>query len=810
MNKLLCLLITFLCCTLVFTQEKKILNIKRATDAPKIDAILDDQAWKDAEKAKDFVQFKPAMGIPEEAHQKTTVKVTYDNNAIYLAAYLHDDPENIMKQLTSRDNYGQSDYFRITINPNNDAQNNTDFLVFSSGTQADATANSYGYADWGWNAVWDSDVKIVDDGWVVEIKIPYSALRFSNQKVQTWGIQFQRKITSNETEYSWSPIDKTKGKTGLYHGELRGIENIDPPTRLSFSPFASVLTRTYDGETSDDYRIGLDLKYGISESFTLDATLIPDFSQARFDDVELNLGPFEQYFSEQRQFFKEGLDLFNKGNLFYSRRIGNSPVGSPALGVNEEIVDYPSTVKLLNAIKVSGRTKNGLGIGVFNAITEKTSATIKDNVTQETRKEIVEPLANYSILVVDKQFNNNSSVSLINTNVTRDGHFRDANVTGALFDITNKKNTYNYNGEFKMSNLNLIEGNQTGFSSEVGFRKVSGKNRFALYYSLADKKYNINDLGIQNRNNYSNFWANYNYRIFKPTKKFNSFSFNAWAIYRSLFKPATYTGNQFGMRIYAQNKKLWSYGGRLRWNIGNQYDYWEPRTDGRYFVFKNIADTNIWVVTNRAKRFVVNPWIGMSTQFDKERDVFNYWFGLYTEMRFSDKFVLKYSFNFQKAKGDYGYVTKIDDEIIFGQRKRKTVENSISGTYNFNSFHALDLTFRNYWSTANYRQDLFTLLEDGSVTTTTGHHLDNIGFDPNVNFITWNLDFRYSWEFAPGSQLTALYRNTLLSYNRMSNDTYFDSIENLFKQPIENVFSLRLVYYIDYNNIKNLLKKKSN
>jgi hypothetical protein len=808
MNKPLCLLIVFLCSTVVFSQEKKTLTIKRATTAPKIDAVLDDIAWQEAEVAKDFVQFEPAMSLPEEEYQKSIVKVTYDDKALYFAAYLHDDPDNIMKQLTSRDNDGQSDFFQITINPNNDAQNNTEFVVFSTGTQRDAAVNSYGYADWGWNAVWDSAVKIVDDGWILEIKIPYAALRFSNQEVQTWGIQFQRGFRSNETQYSWNPIDKTKGKIGLYHGELKGIKNIDPPTRLSFYPFTSVLLRNYDGETSDEYRIGLDVKYGITENFTLDATLIPDFSQARFDNVKLNLGPFEQYYSEQRQFFKEGVDLFNKGDLFYSRRIGNSPVGQPILGVNEEIVDYPSTVKLLNAIKVSGRTKDGWGIGFFNAITEKTEATIKDNVTQETHREIVEPFANYNILVVDKQFNNNSSVSLINTNVTRDGNFRDANVTGGLFDITNKNNTFSYGGEFKMSHLNLVEEDQTGFSSQISFRKVSGKYQFGIYHNLADEKYNINDLGIKNTNNYNNIYSEFSYKIFKPTKKFNIFRINAWANYKSLFKPGTYTGNEIGIRIYTQTKKLWYYGGKLRWKIGKQYDYWEPRTEGRYFAFKDLADTNLWFETNNANPFVITYWNGISTIFDKDMDYVGYWIGLLPRMHFSDKFIVKYSFYFQSEKGDRGFVTNIGDEIIFGQRKRQTIENSISGTYNFNSFHSLDLTFRNYWSKAKYRQDLYTLLEDGSVTTNTGHHLENIDFDPNVNFITWNLDFRYSWEFAPGSQLTALYRNTLISNNTMSNDTYFNSLETLFKQPKENIFSLRLVYYIDYNNIKNLLNKK--
>ena len=181
----------------------------------------------------------------------------------------------------------------------------------------------------------------------------------------------------------------------------------------------------------------------MSENFTLDATLIPDFSQVGFDDVTLNLGPFDQQFAEQRQFFTEGTELFNKWRLFYSRRIGSRPIDqfnvSGQLNANEEIINSPEKVTMLNAIKISGRTKNGLGIGFFNAITDKTEATIKNNSTGNIRKEIKNPFSNYNILVLDKQFNQNSSVTLINTNVTRDSKFRDANVTGLLWHVEDKK-----------------------------------------------------------------------------------------------------------------------------------------------------------------------------------------------------------------------------------------------------------------------------------------------------------------------------------------------------------------------------------
>lgn len=802
------ILVFMLCLSSILAQEKKTLQISRTDNPPKIDGVLDDAAWENAMEAKDFTQFRPTMGVAEKDFQKTVVKMTYDNDAIYIAAYLYDKPELIMKQVTSRDNFGQNDFFLVVLNPNNDAQNDTELVVFPTGTQADAIANPSNGEDFGWNAVWDSAVKIVDDGWIVEMKIPYAVLRFSNQEEPTWGLQFHRQFRQTREQYTWNPLDITKGNIGLYHGELKGLKDIEPPTRLSFYPFASTLINTFDGKTTDDYSLGLDVKYGISENFTLDMTLIPDFSQAGFDNRTLNLGPFEQTFSEQRQFFTEGVDLFSKGNLFFSRRVGNRPSGDVTLNTNEEVTNFPNTVKVLNAAKVSGRTKKGLGIGVFNAITEKTNAIIRDSITGAVREEVVEPLSNYNIIVLDQQFNGNSSISLINTNVTRSGHFRDANVTGLLADITNKKNTYNIEGQVKMSNVNNLDGNTTGLSTFFVARKVHGNFRYSFDHSYADTKYNINDLGLQYRNNFNNFGVDASYRTFEPTKKLNNYYIGTYINYTRLADPGEYTGSSFGFNYNAQTKTLHNFGGNINHQPGKQFDYFEPRAEGRYFIYENRINSNLWVSTNYNKTFAFDANLGGATYFEKNRNTNEYWFGVSPRVRFSDKLLISYSFDYNMIYNDRGYTDTQGNDIIFGERDQKTIVNSISGNYNFNSFHALSLTFRNYWSTVMYDNELFTLQDNGRLTKDTGYTVNDIE-DPNVNFNTWNLDFSYSWQFAPGSQLSALYRNQLFNFSNASSDDYFDSLSDLFEQPIQHTFSLRLVYFIDYNNIKNVFNKKS-
>lgn len=805
------LIIVFLFAFKGFSQDsiKKSLNIIKVIKAPKIDGILNDEAWQNAEVANNFTQFRPEMGIKETPEKRTEVKVTYNDEAIFIAAYLFDKPDEIMRQFTNRDNFGQSDFFGITLNPNNDAQNDIKFFVFSSGTQADAIASPSIGEDYGWDAVWDSKVKLVEDGWIVEIKIPYSALRFSNQKVQTWGVQFQRRFRATNLQYSWSPIDRTKGYTGLYHGELTGINNIKPPTRLSFYPFASGIVSSFDGATNSEFNVGLDLKYGISENFTLDATLIPDFSQAGFDEVRLNLGPFEQAFSEQRQFFKEGVDLFNKGGLFYSRRIGSGPTGGVDLDENEELTNYPDKVNMLNAIKLSGRTKKGLGIGIFDAITETTEATILDTINGTERRQVVEPFANYNIIVLDQQFNRNSSISLINTNVMREGHFRDANVTGLLLDLTDKQNRYNIEAEAKMSTINENSNSENGYSAEFEFGKVSGEHRYSVGYEFADTKYNINDLGLQFRNNYQNFSADYSYRIFETTEKLNSFNFSTWANYKRLYSPDTYTGSNVGFRASAQNKNLHSFGGNFNFEIGKQYDYFEPRTEGRFFIYENFLNGNFWISSNYNKKFAIDTNLGFNTLFEDGRELFNWRFRLAPRFRFNDHFLFIYRLNFNDNKGNRGYVTTLStDEIIFGQRDQRTMINSITASYNFDSFNGLNLTFRNYWSTVTYDNQLYVLQQNGRLSDDAGYTVDDID-DPNVNFNTWNLDFSYTWQFAPGSQLVALYRNQLFNSDNESTDDYFNSMSTLFDQPTQHTISLKLIYFIDYIDAKAFFKKKA-
>lgn len=780
--------------------EKKVVNASRIEKSPTIDGVLDEVFWLGADEAKDFVMFRPGDG-DKETDRKTVVKLAYDNDAIYFGATLYDpDPSSIPTQFMTRDNIGNADFFLISINPNNDGQNDTEFLVTSAGTQADAKITDEG-EDWNWSAVWDSAVKINDDSWVVEMKIPYSALRFSNTNIQTWGLNIHRRIQSTNEQFVWNYIDKSSSLFTQFNGEVEGIKNINPPVRLSLSPYASLTQVFYDDESEFDYSYGLDLKYGISESFTLDATLIPDFGQTAFDEVVLNLGPFEQQYDEKRSFFTEGTELFEKGDLFYSRRVGNQPIGFwnayDNLDENEEVVKNPHFVDMLNAVKVSGRTKGNLGIGFFNAITEKTSAKIKNLDTDEIREVVTEPFANYNVLVLDQQFNKTSSVTLVNTNVMREGHFRDANVSALLFNILNKKNTHFVDGGIKVSQVSNNGELEKGYFGDLSFGKSSGQLRYEIGGTKVNDSYEINDLAFNRRNNYKRFYSNISFRTFEPKGKFNNYGIYVWANANYLDKPNVYTESNVGFNMWANTKSRLGFRFNSNFNIGDSKDFYRPRTSdySKYLKLNSSFNYNFRFNTDYSKKFAVNGRIFGFKRFGTKAH--DYGFEINPRYLFSDKFQLRYGFEFDKRNNEIGWVSTLDnDDIIFGNRNSKTIINSISGNLNFSVKSALNLTFRHYWSPVKYDSNYFQLNDEGNLE----YH--DYSENHDINYNVWNLDFSYMWEFAPGSQFVALYRNSLFKYDDLSHLKFKKNLEQLFEEPMLHNLSVKFIYYLDYNKLK--------
>lgn len=782
-----------------FSQTKKSVSTKKTTENISIDAELNEASWKDAEIATDFVSLEPKNGTPIPEEFKTEVKILYSDNAIYVGAKLYDpNPEKILKELVERDELGTSDFFGIFINGYNDGQQEFRFFVTAANGQIDTNFTSAEGEDGSWNAIWESNAKITDFGYVVEMKIPYAALRFPEKDKQTWGLNFFREVRRERQKYTWSPIDNKIGAISQQAGILTGIENIKTPTRLFLIPYSSFYLSGSDAQkTKGELKGGLDVKYGINDAFTLDAILVPDFGQTKFDNVVLNLGPFEQQFNENRPFFTEGTDLFSKGNLLYSRRIGQTPDLNLNIAANESVA-YPGAVNLLNAMKISGRDKDGLGIGFLNAITEKTMATATNSIDNSTRQVEVSPLTNYNVMVFDQRFNQNSSVTFINTNVTRNGSFRDANVTGLLFDLNNKTNTYNLSGGLKSSSINDVE-NKNGYNASLYFAETNGKFRYSFGGEYMSKDFEINDLGINFRTNYYSFSGNTNFRILNPNKTFNTFRINLNSYFEFYTPTNQIQASNFNVNLNSTNKKNHYFGAGINFNPFKNYDYYEPRVADRYFVNPTNVGGFLYFSSNYNYKFAVdiNPYITHVIKQNRYEAGIN----ISPRYRFNDKFSLTYSFDYFKQQNDIGFIDFEDSNIIFARRNRDTYTNSISSKFSVSSVMNFNLSVRHYWSLAENNK-INNLNEDGSLalnTTYTGNK--------NSNFSTWNLDLSYSWWFAPGSQMSILYRNNAATFDRTINKNFNSNFSSLLQDNLNHILSISIRYFIDYNQAKNWIRK---
>ena len=497
MRKLLFLILTFTLLNAVYSQTANptpgyLVKATRTSLPVKIDGDINDEAWKTSSRFSGLQEMRPSFGKVEDPGNRTELYLLYDDDAIYFGGILHElSRDNISTELAGRDNPGVNDYIGIVFDTYRDRINGLAFYITPLGEQFDIKY-SIGDEDMSWNTVYKSEAKILEKGWSFEMRIPYSAIRFSKEKMQNWGLQVIRRRNKTGQMYSWSPVDPAKFGFMNQAGDLTNIMDIKPPIRLSFSPyFSTYLTHNPKApgtKWNTSVNGGMDVKYGISDGFTMDMTLVPDFGQVQSDNQVLNLSPFEVRYNEYRTFFNEGTELFNKRNLFYTRRVGGQPIHRNSvermIGNNDSIIKNPSETKLLNATKISGRTRNKLGIGFFNAITKAEYATIENKSTHDRYKVETSPLTNYNVMVLDQALKNNSSVSLVNTNVWRSGKDYDANVTAVLWDIYDKNVDWNVWGWVNHSRLMDYEKNgktTPGYHYSVFAGKFKGRFNFEVH-----------------------------------------------------------------------------------------------------------------------------------------------------------------------------------------------------------------------------------------------------------------------------------------------------------------------------------------
>lgn len=779
----------------------------------RIDGELDESVWGSQVFANQFTQFEPNPGL--KATFDTEVRVVYDDGAVYIAALMKDpEPDKILKQLSARDQRENSSWFSVAIDPYQNAQLGFAFNVTSAGVQQDMLLTPEG-EDLAWNAVWESAVKITDEGWVAEIKIPYSAIRFPQAPVQTWGFQLGREIRRTRESSFWSPVSPTVNGFMTQFGVLEGINDIEPPVRLSVTPFvigyADIASPVGKNSQRDAYySAGMDLKYGINDAFTLDMTLIPDFGQTQSDNNVLNLSPFEVFFEENRQFFTEGLELFDKGGLFYSRRIGGHPINRNGLDLGlepgETIEDDPSITRLYNATKVSGRMSNGLGIGLLNSVGAPTDVIIQ-KVDGSLRKVNSSPLTNYNVLVLDQSLRANSSVTFTNTNVWRAGQTYDANATGLTWDIKNINQTYAVSG---LANLSQIYRDEVdlGYNYFLSLEKISGNFQGAVQYGVESDTYNPNDLGFLSAPNERFGEVQVSYNEYNPSNdKIQLYRFTSGVSYERLFNPNKFVETNIELDGFILFKSRDAFGAGIDISPTESFNYFEPRVldFSEKLTIPINYEVNSFISSDYRKTLAIDARV--SYQSFKDQDRSQLFFRLAPRIRFSDQLFMIFEGLYTVDHNEPGYVNKSfagdlantsSDFILFGNRDRDRIEGIVNLNFIFNDKMSLSTRVRHYWDRVVY-QDFGWLKKDGYLDIIDYNGLneaDEAVYDRNLNL--FNIDMVYTWRFAPGSDIIVVWKNQITKFDKEYDNNYFENLSSLNDANQFDSFSFKLIYFLDY------------
>jgi hypothetical protein len=400
------------------------------TDPPEIDGRLNDLCWEGDGWTGNFIQQQPNEGEP--GSQKTEFKILYDDRNLYLAIQAYDrEVDKIEARASRRDNFA-GDVAGACFDSYYDHRTGYEFNVTAGGTKIDLMQLDTG-ADWfidlNWDAVWEGKSTIGDSGWSIEIRIPFSQLRFSQKEEQIWGLHVWRWIDrlQEESQFQLIPLD-SQGRVHRF-GILKGIKNIRNPKRVELLPYLRSSIKKFKPVAENPFTrsghswgqgVGIDGRIGLAANYNLDFTINPDFGQVEADPSVVNLTAFETFYEEKRPFFMEGKQLFDfqvaEQPLFYSRRIGRSPGHYPDLEEDEH-VDMPDHTTIIGAAKITGKTSSGWSLGILNSITAKESAKIKNGNSLE---ETVDPFSNYFVARLQRDFaDGNHSLGTIFTAVNR-------------------------------------------------------------------------------------------------------------------------------------------------------------------------------------------------------------------------------------------------------------------------------------------------------------------------------------------------------------------------------------------------------
>jgi Domain of unknown function (DUF5916)/Carbohydrate family 9 binding domain-like len=823
----------------------------RATAAPVIDADLSDAVWQTAPEITGFTQMDPEEGKP--AKNDTVVKVAYDDHAIYFGAFMKDDgkPTPLLARRDSDLNNG--DYIRISIDSQQDRLSGAAFVVNASNVQMDMTLYNDIYNDNSWDAVWESAAKIVDGGWVAEVRIPYSQLRFPDKPVHTWGLNVSRwnPRTFESTRLVYSP--KTESGFVSRFADLNGIEGIRPKRALEMMPYGVVRSDLYSRQSNpfisaSEHRMdaGLDLKYALTSSLRLTGTINPDFGQVEVDPAVVNLSQFETFFPEKRPFFTEGASIFNFGNgpansrwgfnmsfptFFYSRRIGRSPQGFIS---EADYQDAPGETTILGAAKVTGKIGKGWTIGVLEALTDREQAMFRTGA--EVGKLTVEPMTNYLVARAMKEYGKDSRAGFMFTATNRrlsenlepslrqsayfagvDGYtlFRDKSwilewlggtsmVEGSeeAIALTQQSAARYYHRpdaghvEFDPARTSL-----TGYMGRVMLSKQKGRWRPNLQVQGMSPGFEINDVGFASRVDAISTHAVMHYlnTDLAQNEKSRFREISAWGgKWQNFNFDGDLIGNGVNTSFFGQLKNYWFVGA---WSGGQQSVLDDQRTrggplmkrPGSYFYGGEFG-------SDSRKKVSFNTWGESVAADDGAR---SYYGGATFTYRPLPSLRLSISPSITDAQFRAQYVSRLSNagyeptfghKYVFSTLDQKQFDLGIRTEWTMNARLSFQLYLQPFVSSGDYHD--FKFLTRPRVDDYTAMGEDEVGFNPDFNFRSVKGSAVVRWEFRPGSAVYVVWNENRSHVAPIGDFRLRRDFSALTDAPSQDVFLVKFTYWL--------------
>ncbi len=840
-------------------------------ESPTIDGYLGDPAWEIVDWGGDYIENRPDENTPPT--YQTKFRIVYDDKYLYIGVRCYDgEPDKIVKRLSRRDGF-DGDWVEFNIDSYHDARSAFSFTVSASGVKGDEFVSNNGNNwDSSWNPIWYTKTQIDDEGWTAELKIPLSQFKFGNSENQIWGLQSTRRFFRAEERSLWQrkPVD-TPGWVSEF-GELHGLKNLVPQRQLEIQPYAVASLKTFEAEEGNPFEdgnegkltVGADAKIGITNDLTLDLTVNPDFGQVEADPSAIALDGFQIFFREQRPFFVENKNIFdyrvsrseagntfNFDNVFYSRRIGRSPQGYPDTE-DGEFVNQPENTPILGAAKFSGKTKKGWSIGVLESVTARRTAEISGNA--DSRKEVVEPLTNYFVGRLQKDFNNGDTY------------------VGGIFTATNRENltdelaedihlsAYSGGFDFKhqwndrdwyiggnvlwshvMGSVDAIENTQKSIAHlfqredasylEVDAEKTSltgtggnfqigkvgnGRWKFESGATWRSPELELNDIGFQRKADDIRHYTWIGYRTLKPDKTFRSvgLNYNHWSVW-------DFGGNHNSLQFNANSWQNWknNWFTRVGFNYQPvQYSNSALRGGPRLRLPTEISFWN-GISTDNRKKVQLSFFHNGSKGADDSYYSYGVEFGI-TYQPFNS-LSISASPEYSKFYNRLQFIENIDADsntrYLNGTVDQRTLSMSLRLNYNINP----NLTIQ-YWGqpfisrgryssfkevvsplakTFNeriltYNSNQISLVDDSyNVDLNLDDAVDFSFDDPDFSFVQFRSNLVLRWEYTPGSEIFLVWSQDISQTGNPQEELLSSLGDNIFNgEKPQNIFLIKATY----------------